>query len=33
MIPNPKFDSVNVALPDHSHFPIAMPAIQRGNHV
>jgi predicted dehydrogenase len=28
-----KIDSVNVAVPDHSHFPIAMSAIQRGKHV
>jgi predicted dehydrogenase len=28
-----KIDSVNVAVPDHSHFPIAMTAIQRGKHV
>jgi predicted dehydrogenase len=28
-----KIDSVNVAVPDHSHFPIAMAAIQRGKHV
>lgn len=28
-----RVDSVNVAVPDHSHFPIAMSAIQRGKHV
>ena len=28
-----KIDSVNVAVPDHSHFAIAMSAIQRGKHV
>jgi predicted dehydrogenase len=28
-----KIDSVNLAVPDHSHFPIAMTAIQRGKHV
>lgn len=28
-----KIDSVNVAVPDHSHFPIAYSAIQRGKHV
>src|SRR5512134_1201591 len=28
-----KIDSVNVAVPDHSHFPIARTAIQRGKHV
>lgn len=28
-----KIDSVNIAVPDHSHFPIAMTAIQRGKHV
>ena len=28
-----KIDSVNVAVPDHSHFSIAMAAIQRGKHV
>ena len=28
-----KIDSVNVAVPDHSHFPIAFAAIQRGKHV
>ncbi|MBI3853950.1 MAG: Gfo/Idh/MocA family oxidoreductase [Verrucomicrobia bacterium] len=28
-----KIDSVNVAVPDHSHFAIAMTAIQRGKHV
>jgi predicted dehydrogenase len=28
-----KIDSVNVTVPDHMHFPIAMTAIQRGKHV
>lgn len=28
-----KIDSVNVTVPDHMHFPIAMAAIQRGKHV
>jgi predicted dehydrogenase len=28
-----KIDSVNVAVPDHMHFPIAYSAIQRGKHV
>jgi predicted dehydrogenase len=28
-----KIDSVNVAVPDHMHFPIAMTAIQHGKHV
>jgi len=28
-----KIDSVNIAVPDHMHFPIAMTAIQRGKHV
>lgn len=28
-----RIDSVNVAVPDHSHFPVAMTAIQRGKHV
>ena len=27
-----QIESVNVAVPDHSHFPIAMAAIQRGKH-
>lgn len=28
-----KIDSVNIAVPDHMHFPIALAAIQRGKHV
>ncbi len=28
-----KCDSINVTVPDHMHFPIAMAAIQRGKHV
>jgi predicted dehydrogenase len=28
-----QIDSVNVATPDHAHFPIAYDAIQRGKHV
>lgn len=28
-----RIDSVNVSVPDHSHFPIAMAAIRRGKHV
>jgi predicted dehydrogenase len=28
-----KIDSVNVAVPDHMHFPIAFSAIQKGKHV
>jgi predicted dehydrogenase len=28
-----KFDSVNVTVPDHMHFPIAYRAIQKGKHV
>lgn len=28
-----RIDSVNVTVPDHSHFPIAWSAIQRGKHV
>lgn len=28
-----KIDSVNVTVPDHMHFPIAMAAIARGKHV
>src|SRR5688572_4512955 len=28
-----KIDSVNVAVPDHMHFPIAYNAIQKGKHV
>jgi|SoiMethySBSTD1v2_1073268.scaffolds.fasta_scaffold799831_2 predicted dehydrogenase len=32
IVPNPKIDSVNAAVPDHSHFPISMAAIQSGSH-
>jgi predicted dehydrogenase len=28
-----EIDSINVAVPDHSHFPIAWSAIQKGKHV
>jgi predicted dehydrogenase len=28
-----KIDSVNIAVPDHMHFPIALAAIQKGKHV
>lgn len=28
-----KIDSVNVTVPDHMHFPIALAAIERGKHV
>jgi predicted dehydrogenase len=28
-----KLDSLNVSVPDHMHFPIALAAIQRGKHV
>ena len=28
-----RIDSVNVAVPDHSHFPIAWSAIEKGKHV
>jgi predicted dehydrogenase len=28
-----KIDSVNVTVPDHMHFPIAMTAVQEGKHV
>jgi predicted dehydrogenase len=28
-----KIDSVNVTVPDHMHYPIALAAIQRGKHV
>lgn len=28
-----KIDSVNVTVPDHMHFPIAMTAVQKGKHV
>jgi len=33
MIPNFKFDSVNVAVPGQRHFPIAIAEIQSGNHI
>ena len=33
VVPNPKFDFVNAAVPDHSYFPIAMATIQSGKHV
>jgi len=28
-----KLDSINLAVPDHSHFPIAASALQKGKHV